>query len=185
MSNDVKARFTMEDQAPTAEGTGRMATVTHLYREDASPRNMTPSLPTSHHSAPPPVSVPYGWRLVETSDGWLLQHEPAEWNVICRAVAGKQSGRPYHQIAAELHAEGAPVRNEAQRPYGAPPQWHAERLRRLVIQYAPELQEPRESGKTRTRSVNRTRPRFDIDTDEGFDQMARAAAIVMGEIPAT
>ena len=182
MSSDIRDRFTMEDQTSTPDGSGRIATVTPLYREASTPPNITPHIPAPYRAAPPPVPETYGWRLIETTDGWLFQHEPTEWNVICRAVEGKRSGRPYHEIAAELHAEGAPVWHEPKRGYTAEPRWHAERVRRLVGRYAPELQGSRESGKTRTRSANIARP--DLDTEEGFDQMLIAAAVEMGEIPA-
>lgn len=173
----------MEDQAATPDGTGQIATVTTLYRDAPTPPNITPHTPASYQSARPPVPDPYGWRLVETPDGWLFRKEPTEWNVICRAIEGKRNGRPYHDIARELDAEGAPVWNESARSYGAEPRWHAERVRRLVLRHAPELRDSRDSGKTRKQSV-KPRPRFNIDTDEGFDRMAIAAAIVMGEIPA-
>lgn len=181
MTSDVRERFTVEDQATTTGGSGQIATITPLYREAATPPNITPHIRAPYTAAPPPVTIPYGWRMIETPDGYLLQHDRTEWNVICRAVEGKRSGRPYHEIAAELHAEGAPVWNERNREYDAAPRWHAERVRRLVGRYAPELHETRKAGRKGGRSVNRC---SDIDTDEGFERMLHAAAVEMGEIPA-
>lgn len=184
MSNQVGEQFTVEDQANTPGGSGRMATVTQLYGEAATPRNITPPGPVSYISAPPPVIVPYGWRMIQLPDGrWVLEHERAEWNVICRAVEGKRAGRTYEAIAEELHAEGAPVWNErTDREYPGETRWHPQRVRRLVARHAPDLQGTRQARKAGPRRS--TRHRVDIDTDEGFERMLMAAAVEMGEAPA-
>lgn len=177
MSNQLRPQFPVEDQATTPQETGRLATVTALYRNAGTAPNMAPEDPPEapHSALRPPVTVPYGWQLVCTPAGWMLTYEPAEWAVISRCIKGRHAGRSYGDIAAELDAEGAPVWNETRRDES--PRWHKERVRRLVGRYDPD-QAPakaQNNGRPRQRGARRA----SIDTDEGFERMLREAADTM------
>lgn len=107
-----------------------------------SPRNTTPLFDGSYVT-PPPITPPYGWRLAEsaTGAGWRLTHDREEWGVISWLIQERRAGgeeRSYNALAAELQEDGVPAPTGG-RSIG---RWHGERVRSLILRYAPELAAP-------------------------------------------
>lgn len=127
--------------------TARHAEVIPLNAGADSPRNTAPQFDGSY-ATPPPLVPPYGWKLAKKrggGDGWELIHDRQQWEVISwliheRRAGGK--GRSYESLAAELQQDGVPAPTGG-RSVG---RWHGERVRTLIMQYAPEVARPRERG---------------------------------------
>lgn len=176
MPYQLRDPFSTEETDTTETGSGVLADVIPMYREAATPPNMTPVPAPAYQAAPPPIEVPYGWRMVQTPGGWLMTHEPAEWSVIARCVEGRRDGIPLDAIAATLADEDAPIWNSGRRDYGVVARWHPERVRRLVQRYAPDLHaapRPR-GGKKRPEAQPAAR---DLSYKDDLEELLALAAI--------
>jgi hypothetical protein len=123
-------------------GTERHATVIPLNRETDSARNTPPPFDGSY-ATPPPIKPPYGWRLAEkkAGAGWELIHDRQEWGVISWLIQERRAGgdgRSYDALATALQKGGVPAPTGG-RSVG---RWHGERVRSLILRYAPELATP-------------------------------------------
>lgn len=119
--------------ADTDSGTGRGAEIIPLNPHMDTTRNTLPPFDGSYVT-PPPVTVPYGWRLTETRSGWTLTHDRDEWSVISWLVSERRAGRSCQELVDQLESERVP----APRGGRSKPKWNRERVRTLVYQYAPE-----------------------------------------------
>ncbi|NUR04318.1 MAG: hypothetical protein HOY79_49795 [Streptomyces sp.] len=154
----VGGGFKGENQAISRGGNGGGAEIIQLNANADSTRNMTPVFDGSY-ATPPPVTVPYGWTLKETKSGWQLIHDRQEWSTISWLVQERRAtGRSYESMGQELERDGVPA-PEGGRSNG---RWHAERVRTLVLTYAPEL-----AGPGRRSRLDRLQNRPLEDLDEG------------------
>lgn len=111
-----------------------VAQVIQLNPKASSTRDIGRAFDGSYAS-PPPVTVPYGWRLESGRAGWTLVHDRHEWGVISWLIAERRAGRSYRELADRLERDHVPAPTGG-RSVG---RWHTERVRILAQQYAPDL----------------------------------------------
>lgn len=158
--NQVREGFRPVNQRKPGSKIEHRAEVIPLNAGADSSRNMTPQFDGSY-ATPPPVRVPYGWRLAEkpTGAGWLLTHDRREWAVISWLIQERRAGgngRSYVSLAAELRRDGEPAPTGG-RSVG---RWHGERVRKLIASYAPDL-----AGTPRAQRGSRLAQLYDLDED--------------------
>lgn len=142
VSNQFREGFRTMNRRKPGGGNERGADVIPLNAGADSPRNTTPAFDGSYVT-PPPVRVPYGWRLAgkRAGAGWMLTHDRQAWSVISWLIQERRAGgqkRSYDTLAAELRRDGVPAPTGG-RSVG---RWHGERVRSLIRLYAPELAAP-------------------------------------------
>lgn len=132
-THQLAPTFLTANPATSPTDTDSVAPVIPLNRKADS------STDIGYDTPPPPVIVPYGWRLVRRDDGWLLTHDDAEWSTIERIIRERRSGDSYRAIAARLADENVPAPTTG-RSHG---RWDGtagtERCRILVLHYAPDV----------------------------------------------
>lgn len=141
-SNQVREGFRPVKRTKSGGRTERHAEIIPLNPGADSSRNTTPPFDGSYAS-PPPITPPYGWRLAESEAGagWRLVHDRTEWGVISWLIQERRaggSGRSYDALATALREDGVPAPRGG-RSIG---RWHGERVRSLILRYAPELAAP-------------------------------------------
>ena len=127
-SSQRMPRFAPANQGATPRDRGQIASVIPLNRSADSAADI------GYDTPPPPVSVPFGWRLTKRPDGWLLTHDDETWPIIERCIRERRGGASYTAIARRLAAEGAPA--PTGRAHGV---WHMDLPRRYVAHYAPQV----------------------------------------------
>lgn len=133
----VKGRYDTVNQGISRKKRARMAEVIHLYPKAGSTR-ITTRQEDVESAAPPPVTVPYGWKLVSRAAGaktvWSFVKDQEQWGVISWLILERRAGRSYRDLADELEEDGVEPPTGG-RSVG---RWHQERVRTLVQYYAPD-----------------------------------------------
>lgn len=113
----------------------RGAKIIHLNPKRDSTRDIR-AAGDGQSDVPPPVTVPYGWRLEPgRGGGWALVHDRDQWGVISWLIERRRAGESYEGLAKRLEREEVPA------PTGgrSKRRWHTERVRTLAMYYAPDL----------------------------------------------
>lgn len=160
-SQHLRRPFSVANHDHEPPHTAAVADVIPMNRSGSSARNIGYEIP------PHPLRIPYGWCLVRQQHGYLLMHDGETWPVIERIVSLRRRGRKYGEIVQTLIDEEVP----APRDPGSIQQWHDERVRQLVIRYAPDV-----AKMPVVRGVGPVGPLPDSpELDDEFDEMdARA-----------
>lgn len=144
-----------------------MAKVIPLKRQADSTRDIGHG--SEPYAACPPVTVPYGWRLSHGLSGWFLVHDRAQWSTIMWLISERRAGRSYQSLADQLERERVPA------PPGggsrAAGRWYGERVRLLVLHYAPDLAAPAPRDPLAERAAE-LRARIDDLTDDEQDELS-------------
>lgn len=167
-----KGHFTGKNRTMSGAESSRNAEVIHLNQTGDSTRNTTPMFDGSYVS-PPPVTVPYGWTLREERGGWSLVHDRHEWSVISWLIQERRAGRSYGALAEEL------VRDRVPAPTGGRSvgRWHTERVRTLVLLYAPDLAAPRRAERGDRLAQLHSRSLSELTDDERAELEELEAAV--------
>jgi len=160
-SQQVKRRLSVANHPTEPPHIPLVADVIPMKRDRDTGRNIGYEVP------PAPLRVPYGWRLMRVDEGYLLVHDGETWPVIERIVSMRRSGRKYEEITQTLIDEAVPAPRDPHSSH----RWHDERVRQLVIRYAPDV-----AKRPVVRGVGPAGPMPDSpELDDEFDKMDRRA----------